>query len=225
MPDYLVLALVAPMGAFGELAGHERRGTHMWPGRSAILGLLGAALGIRRDDGAGQAGLADWRMAVSVLGQGHGFEDFHTVQTVPSARIKLPDTRRAALAALTPADNAVITRREYRTDCCFGVALWGGQGMDALQAALKRPVFTPYLGRKSCPLSAPMAPDTVTAADAVAALAQVKLPDRLAGATPLLIASDGPLEGARQETRWDDPIDRTAWHFAPRVLHIAGVGR
>lgn len=225
MPDYLVFALIAPMGAFGELAGHERRGSHLWPGRSAILGLLGAALGIRRDDREGQAGLDDWRMAISVLGQGRGFEDFHTVQTVPSARIKSPDTRRAALAELTAADNAVITRRDYRTDCAFGVALWGGQGLPALQAALKQPVFTPYLGRKSCPLSAPMAPDIVPAPDAVAALAQVKLPGDLSGTVPLLIASDDPLEGARQETRWDVPTDRTAWHFAPRVVHIAGGGQ
>lgn len=225
MPDYLVLTLVAPMGAFGELAGHERRGSHLWPGRSAILGLLGAALGLRRGDAAGQAALNDWKMAVSVLGQGRGFEDFHTVQTVPSSRIKSPDSRRAALAALTPADNAVITRRDYRTDCAFGVALWGGKGIEALQAALQRPVFTPYLGRKSCPLSAPMAPDKVQAPDAVAALAQVKLPEALAGSTPILIASDDPLEGARQETRWDVPTDRSAWHFAPRVVHIAGGGQ
>ena len=44
MNDYLVFTLASAFGAMGDLAGHERRGTLPWPGRSAILGLLGAAL-------------------------------------------------------------------------------------------------------------------------------------------------------------------------------------
>ncbi len=222
MTEYLVLALIAPMGAFGDLAGHERRGSALWPGRSAVVGLLGAALGIRRDDRDGLARLDDWRMAVSVLEQGHGFEDFHTVQTVPSARIRHPDTRAAALAALKPSDNAVITRRDYRTDCAFGVALWSGADARGVCTALTRPRFTPYLGRKSCPLSAPMAPRIVTAPDVATALQAVVLPARLAGREPVLIASDATLPGARTETRWDVPIDRDAWHFARREVHISG---
>jgi len=221
MTDYLVFALVAPMGAFGDLAGHERRGSHLWPGRSAILGLLGAAMGIRRDDREGQARLGGWKMAVSVLEEGRGFQDFHTVQTVPTARIRRPDTRRAALAALKPSDNAVITRRDYRTDCVFAVALWGGD-RDSAKAALERPVFVPYLGRKSCPLSAPMAPAIVTAPDPVAALAEAKLPVAYEGSAPILIASDAPLPGGRTEIRWDDPTDRESWHFARRTLHVSG---
>lgn len=224
MAEYLVFALIAPMGAFGDLAGHERRGSALWPGRSAVLGLLGAALGVRRDNAEGQARLGGWQMAVSVLEQGRGVEDFHTVQTVPSARIRHPDTRARALAALGPKDNPVITRREYRTDCAFGVALWGGEGIETARAALERPRFTPYLGRKSCPLSAPMAPRIVPAPGLTEALAQVRLPEHLTGRKPILIASDAPMPGARVETRWDAPIDRAGWHFARREVHIVGGG-
>ena len=222
MAEYLVLALVAPMGSFGGLAGHERRGSNAsWPGRSAILGLIGAAMGVRRDDAQGQARLRGWRTAVSVLSESRPLQDFHTVQTVPSARIKCPATRRDALSALKPDDNPVITRRDYRTDCAFGVALWGGEGMDDVQAALNAPHFVPYMGRKSCPLAAPMAPEPVTADDVAQALAQVTLPPFLDGTRPLFIASDDPLDGSLVETLWDDPLDRTAWHFGPRSVHVA----
>ncbi|MFC3119564.1 type I-E CRISPR-associated protein Cas5/CasD [Jhaorihella thermophila] len=220
MTEYLVFALTAPMGSFGGLAGHERRGSGSWPGRSAILGLLGAAQGVRRDDAAGQGALRRWQVAVSVLSEGVPVQDFHTVQTVPSANIKRPDTRRQALKALKPKDNPVITRRDYRCDCAFGVALWGGDDLDAARAALERPVFTPYLGRKSCPLAAPMAPRIVQAADVVAALDQVVLPPWLAGRRPLAIASDVAIEGAMQETVWDEPLDRAGWHFGPRIVHV-----
>ncbi len=221
MTEYLVLALVAPMGAFGDLAGHERRGSHHWPGRSALLGLIGAALGLRRDDREGQAALATWRTAVSVLQASEIWRDFQTVQTVPSARIKRPATRRAALEALQRTDTGIITQRDYRSDCAFGAALWGGE-IHPLEEALKRPAFTPYLGRKSCPLSAPMDPKLVAAANPAEALARITLPPFLSldPANPLLIASDVEIGQGWIETRWDDPLDREAWHFGQRVVHV-----
>ena len=221
MTDYLVFALIAPMGAFGDLAGHERRGSHQWPGRSAILGLIGGALGVRRDDKAGQTALAVWNVSVSVLHAGEVWRDFHTVQTVPSARIKRPATRRAALAALRKTDSGLITRRDYRSDCAFGVALWGGD-IPPLEEALKHPVFTPYLGRKSCPLSAPMGPKTVAADTSADALTGITLPPFLSldPARPELIASDEAIGKGRVETRWDEPLDREAWHFGQRPVYL-----
>lgn len=220
MADYLVFTLTAPMGSFGGLAGHERRGSHSWPGRSAILGLVGAALGLRRDDATGQRRLRNWRCAVAVLSDSHPLQDFHTVQSVPSANIKRPATRAIALAALKSGDNPVITRRDYRCDCAFSVALWGGADPGAVEMALKTPCFTPYLGRKSCPLSAPTAPKQLQADSVEAALAQATLPPFLTDLTPHTIASDDPLPGGWQETLWDEPLDRVAWHFGPRTVHV-----
>ena len=221
MREYLIISLVAPMGAFGDLAGHEWRGSYRWPGRAAILGLIGAAMGIRREDCAGQAALSVWRMAVSVLSAGPIWRDFHTVQTVPSARIKRPHTRFDAVSALQPSDNGLITRREYMSDCAFGVALWGGE-MLPLVKALRCPTFTPYLGRKSCPLSAPIAPRTVQTQNAIKALSQVTLPcflpEMVDPAKPILIASEEDDGSGHVETRWDDPLDRHAWHFGPREV-------
>lgn len=222
MAEFVIFTLAAPMGAFGDLAGHERRNSGAWPARSAVLGLVGAALGVRRDDGPGQETLAGWRVAVSVLSRGTAFRDFHTVQTVPTARVKRPATRRDALEALRSGDNPLITWRDYRSDCAFGVALWGLAGADDVRDALARPRFTPYLGRKSCPLSAPMAPQVVEAETETDALARVTVPPFLEvdPERPLLVASDEPLGGGWQEVRWDEPIDRSFWHFGPRTVHI-----
>lgn len=222
MAEYLVFTLAAPMGAFGDLAGHERRGTALWPGRSALLGLIGAAFGVRRDDVEGQAALNSWSMTVGTLWRGQAMRDFHTAQTVPTARIKRPNSRREALAALKPNDNPVITTRDYLTDCLYSVAMWGGD-LKALEKALRQPVFTLYLGRKSCPLSFPLCPKIVQAATPVDALSGATLPPWHPETSPLHIASD-PFDGAegRVEARWDQPINRQAWHFAQRrVLHIA----
>ena len=231
MAEFLILTLAAPMGSFGDLAGHERRGSGQVPARSAILGLLGAAFGVRRDDAPAQAVLNIWQVAVGVLATGAPLRDYHTVQTVPST-IKRPNSRPAALAeARRRGDlNTVLTSRDYLTDCVFRVALWGGD-LKAAAAALREPVFTPFLGRKSCPLTIPMDPHHLTAHDPVAALCA---PDPMADwvlagdrhtiwpplwKNPHTIASD-PWPGmpGHTETRWDQPIDRARWHFAARTV-------
>lgn len=227
MAEFLRFTLAAPMGSFGDLAGHERRGSGHWPGRSAILGLIGAAFGTRRDDTAGQSGLNQWQLAVGTLSDGVVLRDYHTVQTVPST-VKRPNSRPEALAEAKRRGtlNTVLTSRDYLTDCAFRVVAWGGD-LTALAQALREPVFTPYLGRKSCPLAAPMDPSVIDAPDPVAAL---MAPDPAAaklglwppiGRAPQRIASD-PFPGLNgpTETRWDVPVDRRAWHFAPRRVTI-----
>lgn len=225
MAEFVIFTLAAPMGSFADLAGHERRHSGTWPARSALLGLVGAALGVRREEAARQQSLSRWRTAVSVLSWGVAFRDFHTVQTVPTARIKRPATRREALKALEPKDNPLITWRDYRNDCAFGVALWGGEGPEEVRSALIRPHFTLYLGRKSCPLSAPAAPKVILAANPVEALTRIDLPpfleDRLDPRRPLMVVSEEPLDGGRHEIRWDEPLDRASWHFGPRRLYVA----
>ena len=67
MAEFVIFTLAAPMGAFADLAGHERRHSGTWPARSAVLGLVGAALGVRRNEAARQQSLSRWRTAVSVL--------------------------------------------------------------------------------------------------------------------------------------------------------------
>ena len=48
--DYLVMRLYAPLSSWGTVAVGEDRPTVNYPTRSAVLGLLGAALGIKRSE-------------------------------------------------------------------------------------------------------------------------------------------------------------------------------
>lgn len=219
MTDYLVFTLCANLAANGDLAGHERRGTLTWPGRSAILGLLAAARGVRRDDAAGLAALNPLRIAVAVHDTGQPLRDYHTVQTVPTAAVRRPDSRAEALRRAGQAVNTTLTQRDYRSGVLYSVAVWG-LDMAPFRDALLRPVFTLYLGRKSCPLSAPPAPRLVAAEDAVAALASAQMPQFRAAPPAQAIYSDAAMENARTERRNDVPLDRQLWHFASREVHV-----
>ena len=232
MRDFLVFTLFAPMASHGDVAGHARRGGHAWPARSAVLGLIGAALGVKRDDDEGQRALADgYGVAVLVLKPGAILRDYHTVQTVPAAKVKSPATRAEAVAAAASIDglNTIVSQREYRMDTHFRACLYArGQARWPLKTicdALERPGFVLYLGRKACPLAAPLDPRIRPAADAREALllpdpkfdAAWSVPD--ARALTLVSDPDGipdDLKGARRESRWDQPVDRRRWHFAPR---------
>ena len=219
MAEHLVFTLTAALGSMGDFAGHERRGSLTWPGRSAILGLLGAAMGIRRD--ADFSALDGLRMAVAVFDHGEVLRDFHTAQTVPSAAAKHPQARPAALAEAGLRVNTAITLRDYRSGPLYGVALWNGP-LPAIAEALERPAFHLYLGRKSCPLAAPVAPQIVKADGPIAALDQLRMPPWRSGAVARqVLADDGVFEGTHREVRNDVPLDRTHWHFGPRVVEVA----
>lgn len=211
MQPYLVFGLTATLGAMGELAGHERRGALEWPARSAVLGLMGAALGIRRDGDF--ASLDTLSMAVAVFDSGRSLRDYHTVQTVPSAVVKKPNSRPEALLAAKGRSNTTITLRDYRAGVFYGVAVWAGDLLP-LKAALARPVFTLYFGRKSCPLAAPLGAEIVDAENPESALTHLVMPPWRQGARArvLVEASD------TGEAVHDLPIDRAHWHFDPRKV-------
>lgn len=212
MQPYLVFGLSATLGSMGELAGHERRGSLAWPARSAVLGLLGAALGVRRDGDF--SALDALSLAVAVFDDGAGLRDYHTVETVPSAAVKRPNSRPEALAQARRHSNTTITLRDYRTGAFYGIAVWGG-ALEPLRAALHAPRFTLYLGRKSCPLSAPVGARIIEADSPEAALTHLILPPWRQGARARVL-----LEAADHgEEVHDLPVDRARWHFAPR--HVA----
>ena len=227
MTEFLVFTLAAQIASFGGLAGHERRGSDSWPGRSALIGLLGAARGTRRDDDAGQAALAALGFAIGAYQTGVPLRDYHTVQTVPQ-KFKRPATRAGALAmAGDQGDlNTVITLRDYRCGVLYAVAVWGdGAMLSDLQEALRQPRFTLYLGRKSCPLSAPVSPQILDAEDPAQALREADLPAWYPpSAGPDFIASEWPTDIAgfsrTDEWRHDEPLDRRQWHFAARQVRM-----
>lgn len=220
MQPFLVFGLAASIGSMGELAGHERRGSLPWPARSAIIGLMGAALGIRRDGDFSALEALD--VTVGVYDNGVFLRDYHTIETVPSAAAKKPNSRPDALRQAAGATKTTITMRDYRGGPLFGVAA-RGEGLEAIAVALNAPVFTLYFGRKSCPLSAPPGARVVQAETPETALAQLVLPPWRAQARLQGIVT----EDERGEIVHDRATDRIRWHFASRrvaVRRLSGGG-
>lgn len=216
MQPFLIFGLTASLGAMGELAGHERRGALTFPGRSAVIGLMGAALGIRRDGDF--SALEALEITIGLHDSGAPLRDYHTIETVPSAAVKSPNSRPEALRAAKDRTNTTITLRDYRAGPLFSVAV-AGQGLATLASALNAPVFTLYLGRKSCPLAAPPGARLVHAERAEDALAQLILPpwrqkDRLQAVV---------VEDPSGEVLHDQAIDRARWHFTPRRVVVRPV--
>ena len=87
--QFLVFQLCAPMAAWGDTAVGEHRGSRDLPGVSALIGLLGAALGLRREDEAAHAALRDhYRFAVGLVSSGQLLRDYHTAQVSGRAALK-----------------------------------------------------------------------------------------------------------------------------------------
>ena len=223
--DYLIISMAATLAAMGDVAGSERRGSCSWPGRSAILGVVGAALGLRRDDLERQATLRDLSTCVAVFQEdGLPLRDFHTVQTVPTAAAKRPSSRASALRAAGDRVNPVITRRDYRMGVHFGVALWdhAGRPLEEIAEALRRPVFTLFFGRKSCPFAAPLAPRIVRARTPIEALSETPPPPWRDERRPVCMYATDRFDDrvADIEIRQDEPLDRSRWHFGAREILI-----
>ena len=115
MTEFLTFAVAAPIAAMGELAVGERRSTWDRPGRSAVLGLVAACLGLERDDEAAHADLeAGFGLALRVQRMGTLLADYHTAQVPPARRGRRFATRAEELAA----DDleTILSRRDYRVD-------------------------------------------------------------------------------------------------------------
>lgn len=191
----LVFTLAAPMMAFGEIAVDERRGTAPRPTRSAMLGLLAAALGLERADPRQQTLADGYDMAVRTDRAGRPLADYHTVQVPPASAInktarqigRRPSTRAEELAVGDLGTK--LTRRDYLTDAAFTVLVTARPvapvPLSDLAAALERPSWRLSAGRRSCPLGLPPAPRVIeadTVVDALAAYdsAEDNVPERAA---------------------------------------------
>jgi len=173
--DYLVMRLYAPLSSCGAVAIGEERPTSDHPTRGAILGMIGAALGIRRDDQKQLQALADSiAMASKTYSRGTILRDYHTIQTTATVKGQRFHTRKQELQSAKL--ETILSSRDYREDGLWMVALWLKPHDDVevtsndyefdlktLKRALECPKFTLYLGRKSCPLAVPLLPSIVTA--------------------------------------------------------------
>lgn len=242
MQEYLLFQLYGPFQSWGAVAVGEIRPDSRRPTKSALLGLLAGALGIRRDHDEIHARLADsYGTAVRQDAPGVPFRDYHTVQTASARKGRAYRCRRDMLGGmLGPGEglNTIITYRDYLADAVFSVCLWSKvdeppYSLSEMAEALRHPVFVPYLGRKSCPPGLPFDPRIVKAENLAAAFAAFPVDGKVAaGLSMRLQASvelfwDGGIDsGARQariEYPRDVPTSRSRWQFAPREMSVGAV--
>jgi CRISPR system Cascade subunit CasD len=234
MPDFLVFQLYGPLAAWGDVAVGEFRPSLSHPTKSAVTGLLGAALGLdRREDGTHQQLSKQYGVAVCVRASGELLRDYHTVQ-VPGGANEYA-TRRDELTTDRRNLNTLLSQRDYRTDAFYLVAVWGRQEpapypLSALRQALLAPRFALYLGRKSCPLSLPLHPTIASGLTLKAAFDTYPLEPAhpWISALPqethlnyfwesgLSDAERGDLPASMVYPRRDQVLSRQRWQFTPR---------
>ena len=241
-PRFLIFTLYAPVAAFGSAPMGTNRPSWPRPGRAAILGLAAGALGILRTDEHAHLGLdASLHYAVRTDGAGTPLNDYHTTQAPGRARKPDWKSRREQLRLCGPhARNSrdaalptILSNREYRTDCLFTAALWTRPEtgdytlVDNIANAMRRPAFTPYLGRKAAPLGLPLDPAIIDAPSFLHAFTMYvpsaparRILEMIGDHDQAVVAVDADAAGIPPETRIQRRTDRLAnrarWQYHDR---------
>lgn len=135
----LTLRLAGPLQSWGASARFTRRTTESAPTKSGVVGMLAAAVGIERGDDERLAPLAALRFGVRIDQPGTRVRDFHTAHHGVTGK-SMP-----------------LSERFYLADAVFVAAFEGDRTLLAeLHAALRTPVYAPFLGRRSCPPALPV---------------------------------------------------------------------
>lgn len=175
MPTVLI-NLSGPMQAWGTSSRWEERSTGPRPTLSGVLGMVANALGMDAGDDLGD--LTQLRFAVRADRPGHLEEDQQTAgggsfpidpltaltvrpedfrYGVPRKPVMGPDSTLSAPWTEAERTTVVITKH-YNVDAAFLAGLTGPEEVvEQVHAALQRPARTLFLGRRSCPLTAPPA--------------------------------------------------------------------
>jgi CRISPR system Cascade subunit CasD len=255
MKEYLVFRLYGSLASWGQAAIGGDRTTGLHPTRSAILGLLGAAIGIKREQTEQLQALQNSvNIAVKQTVPTSLMRDYHTTQ-VPignNKNLRHCVTRKAELDecklqerfnSKNSRPNAVLSSRDYRCDGVWIISVYLTRDaiytLEQLKKALETPVYLLSLGRKSCPLGAPMMPKIVKTTELRQAL-DTDFPSLLAtekeepvnNEERIRLNANGLVsyfwEGDKGEFSeqgvittqpWDEPINRERWQFKQRVMH------
>jgi CRISPR system Cascade subunit CasD len=223
------------MASWGVPAVGGDRATAIAPTRSALLGLLGAALGITRDNAAKLEALQQSvSFGVKQCVPSSILRDYHTAQVPSEKRGVTHLTRKSELSETK--QNTVLSSRDYRCDGIWIVAVWltpiSTITLSAVKQALEKPVFTLSLGRKSCPIALPLSPRLLESETLQQAL-DTDFPDVISEQSDKYwFRSNGLVtyfwEGSATEIDnelthsfqpWDEPVHRGRWQFKQRTMH------
>lgn len=189
----LAILLDAPLQAWGSSSRFQRRETEAFPVKSALVGLLAAALRIdKHDDDEAErlAPLAALRTTVYRLPKIKPYDlrgtpldvqrlvDFHTIgggyPDTPEGKLNVSPvaakSKSGALQWRSPEKRTVATRRAYLTDARFAAVFTGdGDTILTVAAALADPAWGVWLGRKACVPALPLSPSVAPTPDAALA--------------------------------------------------------
>jgi CRISPR system Cascade subunit CasD len=218
MQDYLILKLEGVLQSWGTHTYEDYRPSNMFPTLSGILGLLAACLGIERKDRERLQALdRSIELAVRIdrimLGKHRlapvKITDFHTIMDARKVDGKVNKY-------------PVVSRREYLCDAKFTLAIRAAAHpcitLAELEAAVKKPHYTPFLGRRACPLTRPLWETRVQADTFETALDLVE--PREGG----VIYSEGIDAKYPGRLERDVPIRDSRRQFATRHIRIKTLG-
>ncbi len=164
----LLLRLEGPMQSWGIRARWDLRDTGLEPTKSGVIGLIGCAMGLRRNDCSLEDLDQSLRFGVRIDRPGLISTDYQTVtghhRTAAGEYKCRGGTVKTREKALQHGENTIVSPREYLHDASFLAALtvWPDRQRDnpmlleRIFDSLRRPKWPPYLGRKSCVPSRPL---------------------------------------------------------------------
>ena len=223
MPEFLILKCQGTMQAWGGHTYEDYRPSLIFPTRSAVVGMLGACLGLRREQPERLKQLND-SFELTVLAHPRQVEHRHLNQDLKERFLSMHkmtdyhtilDARRADGGMR---EDAIVSKREYLCDAEFTLALafidHAEFKLTKVMQAIKKPVYTPYLGRRSCPLQRPLFEKVVVAGNAQEALWQIESTGTL--------YSETPIENAHEMSVRDLPLFGKTRRFFTRPVYVLG---
>lgn len=210
----VLLCLEGPLQAWSSQGKLGIRDTEREPTKSGVLGLVGAALGMARDDDEQLAKLVTLGMAVRVDSEGSLLRDYHTAG---GGRF------RGNGYTVHGASDCIPSHRYYLQDARFFVALGGDEALvERIADGLRNPVWPLFLGRRSCVPSQPVFDGVVDSSPEVAVRQRAVEPAHPRPTRLRLILESSAEQG---EPRHDVPVSfregarrythryvRTQWH-------------
>jgi CRISPR system Cascade subunit CasD len=227
MRRFLTFQLAGVMASWGEIALGEMRHTAKCPTRSGVFGIIAACLGIERNDGRLSELDRGFSFGGKTIIRRYELTDYHTAQVPPRQKNIVYRTRAEQIGGKSGQKlNTILSYRDYLTDFFSIVAIWerspGAFSLDQIRESLRSPRFVPYLGRKSCPLIAPMLPELVEGASLKSALDGRDLSvfsDLAEGGGWIYHFEDlenSGIDNPHSRTIHDALTNRERWQFAPR---------
>lgn len=135
----ILLKFSGPLQSWGTSSNFETRHTDFYPSKSAVIGIIAASFGYRRDEDEKISKLNELDFAVRVDQAGNLCRDYHTVKKYKKNGEE---------------ERTYVTNRYYLEDFVFVVAI-SHKDEDFIESvfhALKHPWFQPFMGRRALPL-------------------------------------------------------------------------